>query len=322
MPEGRNGAKMNEMQVATGLRGCTAIRGRWDTGSSDTARYLGWGTQEQSPGIGLAATSHRLVRGRIEAKVRLLGDKLASEARLVFRLDPATHEHCAVGLGGWGHAYSLQLVKGDSIIALAHRGTSTALEGFEDCEISAEILGDQVSLLVNGAEVLSASIGHFLTGKQVGLSSWGPQPVEFSDLRVTNYRPVAFVMMRFAEEWAAVYTDAIIPAAEESRVEVRRADDIKLPGRITDDILSEIRNADIVIAELSPDENGSHNANVFYELGYAHALGRPSVLLTTSLEGLPFDIKDHRCIRYGQSPDGRQRLRLQLAEFLRALSLA
>ena len=41
------------------------------------------------------------------------------------------------------------------------------------------------------------------------------------------------------------------------------------------------------------------NANVFYELGYAHALNKPTILLANRLtEELPFDISGYRVIFY------------------------
>ncbi len=47
------------------------------------------------------------------------------------------------------------------------------------------------------------------------------------------------------------------------------------------------------IAELT-----GRNANVLYELGLAHALGKPFVIITNSMDDVPFDLKDLRCIVY------------------------
>jgi hypothetical protein len=41
------------------------------------------------------------------------------------------------------------------------------------------------------------------------------------------------------------------------------------------------------------------NPNVFYETGYAHALGRPVILLTASAADIPFDLKHYPHVIYG-----------------------
>jgi hypothetical protein len=43
------------------------------------------------------------------------------------------------------------------------------------------------------------------------------------------------------------------------------------------------------------------NANVFYEVGYAHALNKPCTLITKNSEDIPFDLKQHRHVIYGSS---------------------
>jgi hypothetical protein len=44
---------------------------------------------------------------------------------------------------------------------------------------------------------------------------------------------------------------------------------------------------------------GGLNANVVYELGYAHASGATLILLSQSPGTSPFDLRDMRQIRYG-----------------------
>src|SRR5258708_21790898 len=45
------------------------------------------------------------------------------------------------------------------------------------------------------------------------------------------------------------------------------------------------------------------NPNVFYEVGYAHALGKIVLLLTQKADDIPFDLKHHQHIVYGGSID-------------------
>ena len=60
-----------------------------------------------------------------------------------------------------------------------------------------------------------------------------------------------------------------------------------------DKIYHEIETSDFIIADLS-----DKNPNVFYELGYAHALGKLCILITKSADNIPFDLKHKRHIVY------------------------
>ena len=69
--------------------------------------------------------------------------------------------------------------------------------------------------------------------------------------------------------------------------------DIFGTGKIMDQIWSGINAAKVLVAELT-----SRNPNVFYELGPAHALQRPVVLVSSNSDDVPFDLKHIRVIYY------------------------
>jgi len=103
-----------------------------------------------------------------------------------------------------------------------------------------------------------------------------------------------FVMMPFAsplgEYYAKVYEPAILKAGLKA---VRADDDIFGTGKIIDQIWSGINSAKVLIAELT-----SRNPNVYYELGLAHALRKPVVLVCSNELDVPFDLKHIRVIYY------------------------
>jgi hypothetical protein len=66
-----------------------------------------------------------------------------------------------------------------------------------------------------------------------------------------------------------------------------------------DDVVATIRRAQIIIADLT-----GQNANVFYEVGIAHAIGKPVLLLTQSIDDVPFDLRHRRILVYEFTPDG------------------
>ncbi|HEY6374486.1 MAG TPA: hypothetical protein VIX90_03060 [Edaphobacter sp.] len=73
-----------------------------------------------------------------------------------------------------------------------------------------------------------------------------------------------------------------------------RADaDIFGTGKIIDQIWRGINAAKVLVAELT-----TRNANVLYELGLAHALKKPVVLVSSNQPDVPFDLKHIRVIYY------------------------
>lgn len=89
----------------------------------------------------------------------------------------------------------------------------------------------------------------------------------------------------------------IRPAIEVSlNLQIWRADEDSNPGMITDKLISDIYESDLVIADLS-----ELNANVFYELGIRHAASRPAIHVAAEGTKLPFDNIGYRAITFDRS---------------------
>ncbi len=73
----------------------------------------------------------------------------------------------------------------------------------------------------------------------------------------------------------------------------RRADKLGEPGRIPPQIIRWLRDADLVIADLT-----GNNPNVFYELSLRQAIGKPAIHMAEQGTVLAFDIHDNRTIFY------------------------
>ena len=128
-----------------------------------------------------------------------------------------------------------------------------------------------------------------------------------------NKRPSkeCFVIMPFAKSFDGIWESVIRPVVTDFGDQCIRADDISNVGNILEDLTNSIRSADYLIADLT-----SQNANVFYELGYAHALGKPVVLLTQSAGDVPFDLRPLRVIKYSDTASGAVQLRDALNQFI------
>src|SRR3546814_12011024 len=70
---------------------------------------------------------------------------------------------------------------------------------------------------------------------------------------------------------------------------VVRADKIATPGLISDQIINELCEADLVIADLS-----EHNANAFYELAIRHTTGKPVIHMIHVDYHIPFRSEERR----------------------------
>ena len=103
-----------------------------------------------------------------------------------------------------------------------------------------------------------------------------------------------FVMMPFANPLGGYYATLYEPAIKRAGLTAVRADtDIFGTGKIIDQIWAGINNAKVLVAELT-----GRNPNVLYELGIAHALRKPVVLVSSNEEDVPFDVRHVRVIYY------------------------
>lgn len=83
----------------------------------------------------------------------------------------------------------------------------------------------------------------------------------------------------------------IRPAVSELGYRVKRADEDTIPGMISDRIIHDILEADLVVADLT-----DLNPNAFYELGIRHSRGKPTIHIARQGTRLPFDNFGHDCI--------------------------
>jgi hypothetical protein len=96
-----------------------------------------------------------------------------------------------------------------------------------------------------------------------------------------------FVAMPFAERFDDTYYLGIVPAADVANLSCVREDQVILKQIVVEAIHQDIRDSEYFLADLTEG-----NANVAYELGYAKALNKPTILVSaTPPERLPFDMR-------------------------------
>jgi hypothetical protein len=121
------------------------------------------------------------------------------------------------------------------------------------------------------------------------------------------------VMMPFQAEFNSVWR-TLKSVGDAGGWLCQRADDIWEHSVLVNDVVGLIARSKVVICDLT-----GRNANVFYEAGIAHTLGRDVVLITQSPEDVPFDLRHHRYITYLCNAEGLAALRTSLSSRLDTL---
>jgi hypothetical protein len=299
--KGEDGKRINEFLV---------IEGKW---RKEGNKFIYSGpTENATAPFGLSLFKYPLVSGSLKAKIKF---KKKCIARLVIGYDARTKEYYSIGLGGYGFLYILDKFDASKgWQGLQVSGLESQIEEDVIYVVEVKVEGQRVRLIVNDVEVYDYRIPEPLRGTQTGLFGWGNGEVEFFDVSIkgSEKKAKAFVIMQFTEPYKSLYEEVIAKVCDEVGLFVYKADEVYTPGFILNDIINGIIESEIIIADISPV-----NANVFYELGFAHAFHKPTILLAQRGTQLPFDLSGFRVIFYDDSIKGKGEVEKNLRKHLR-----
>lgn len=112
-------------------------------------------------------------------------------------------------------------------------------------------------------------------------------------------RPLCFVIGPYGEKdsktrkWSDFLFSKVIEPVLSDQYQVQRTIDSPESGQISSRIKRDLNSARLVIADLTTD-----NPNVYYELGFRHAIERPFIhLVRADNPKLPFDLQDFEAIQ-------------------------
>ena len=126
---------------------------------------------------------------------------------------------------------------------------------------------------------------------------------------------LVFVLTPFAPEFDEVYQQGIKPTWEELDFRVLRADEeFHVHDIMCRAICQNIQRARFIVADMT-----GRNPNVFYELGLAHAFGKPVILITQHKDDVPFDLQSIPYINYGVGEENIAELRGGLKKMVQGL---
>jgi hypothetical protein len=297
------------------------VLGQWDI-ADGTQTFKGEGQNALSHGqsfpMGVAVTNAKLQNGTCSVNIKFPHrfENEEQAAGIVLGYRSAEQHYVFAELGAARSAYSIgEFVPGFGWRPLTATGQLENLKSDREYLIEVSLSGQEFRMLVDDVPVIQQLLNRPLEGSQVGLIAAGNREIQFANFRVRSAKPRAFVVMQFAEPYHTFYREVIQHQAEAAGFEVIRIDEKAGPGVIFQDIQREIEQAEIVIAEITPA-----NPNVFYELGYAHALGKPTILLAQRDVQLPFDIRSYRVVFYNDTIGGKVEVERSLRRHLDAIT--
>lgn len=136
-----------------------------------------------------------------------------------------------------------------------------------------------------------------------------------STKHIDTNKDLVFVLMPFREPFNKYYRSIIRPAIEEANLLSLRVDEIYGPTSISDDIWHSINRAKVVLAELT-----TRNPNVMYELGLSHGVGKPVIMMSQSIDDVPFDLRHLRCLLYDTTePEWASLLKSKITESIKSV---
>ena len=131
--------------------------------------------------------------------------------------------------------------------------------------------------------------------------------------RVRQFLDTCFVMMPFGQWFDKYYLEIYVAAIKEAGFEPVRADELFTTGSVVEQVWEQISKSKILLADLT-----DRNANVFYELGLAHAAKKPVIFTVAKIDDVPFDLRHLRVIPYDiREPNWATKLMRQIADYLK-----
>lgn len=248
--------------------------------------------------------------GVARAKVTFRGLSEGSGAGLILYYHPPSGAFVQAQLG----VFSLCSVRtwgAQQWTVHATQGQAQQLQANRSYDFRVSVHGSRVTVTVDDVRLIETNLPVSLPHGQAGIWAVGPHDVAFEDFSVETELPRLFVVMQFTQPFNELYTDVIKPVGEASGFQVVRADETYSPGVIIADIERQIVEARAIVADVTPN-----NPNVYWEVGYAHALRKPTVLVAERNTKLPFDVSPFRTLFYDDTIAGKVRIEEGLRKHL------
>ena len=291
--------------------------------NKDTIDFKG-GTVERdgqvTPLFGNLLGDLEFAGGTIAADVEFAEVTPLSACELIVSYDPKTNQFLTAGLGSGALAAVRGFVRSQSEpyqyqwSTFASVGDRNNLVSRRSYHVELTVKGSRLMLSLDGVHLIDFVMPVPLPRAQIGIWALGESDIRIRNFTAVPMRPKAFVVMQFTAPYNDLYAEVIKPVCDQMEMEAFRADDTVGPGVIIADIVKQIDEANLVIADITPT-----NANVFYEVGYAHARKKPTILIAEADSKLPFDVSGLRTLFYENTISGKKKIEDGLRSYISAI---
>jgi hypothetical protein len=273
-------------------------------------------TGQPVPNVGNFVCDQAFQGGTISGEVKFIESTLEQGCEFILHYEPSTQTFLTAGFNPYifcvVRSFSNLSVQAARVFGSA--GPTAQLQPDRTYRLSVRVAGSEIAVAIDGVNTVVINLPFTLPRGQSGIWCAGAHDIEITNFLIDPVRPKVFVIMQFSPPYNELYTEVIQPVCESFGFEVVRADEIYGPGLIISDIEQNLVQANIIIADVTPV-----NANVYYELGYAHALRKETILVAERETKLPFDISPFRTLFYENSIAGKTRVEHGLRNHLRAI---
>lgn len=269
----------------------------------------------------LLINKEKLIDGEIKADILFNSFKNPPDgphtAAIVFRYQ-SPHNYYFAGIGGYGKKFVIGKRIPQGSYAINTFGLAKEIKDTTTHNISLKVLGRKFSLFLNGAngktiKILDAvdTIEPFYDGGNIGIKVYDNEDVTIKNFSFNVKKPKCFVVTPFNDKklQKLKIVKIICDAAESNDLSAFLANQIYDTRAIITDIIESIDTSLVIIAEITED-----NANVFYEVGIAHAKNSNVILICNKKrrKKLPFDIGHLRCIFYNSKQFNKDKLKKEI----------
>ena len=292
---------------------CITFKGI-EKNNAATSMYTNWSPAKH----GLILFPILFKDGKIRTKVKFCEVDASSFCGVVYdyfpMLNAAVFQYAGISNTD-GYFCSTMTTNGTSINFKL--GNQNIIQAGKEYIIEIELMGSYLQISINSVIVGNNPVAMKYFGTNIGLYIQNKGDMQILDFEASYKKPKAFVVMQFSDEYKAIYEDVIKTICIEKGYDVIRGDESYDTGMIISDIVKRIEESSLIIADITPD-----NPNVFYEVGYAHALKKPTILLSDrTREKLPFDVSGFRTIFYDNKIGGKKIIEDTLRKFLDELNI-
>jgi hypothetical protein len=264
----------------------------------------------KAPNIGNYICNQTFGGGTISAEVEFVSSVENEACEFILSYDSRNKAFVTAGIGTFALC-TVRAFSGDRWINYAFTGDKNQLKIKHNYDLSVSVKGSNIIVNLDGVNVLSTTLPFVIPQGQPGLWCMGYNDIKIDQFKISPVPGKVFIVMQFTPPYNELYSDVIVPVCKELGLEVFRVDEASGPGLVVADIAREIIESRIIIADITPA-----NPNVYYEVGYAHALNKPTILIAEKPTQLPFDVSPYRVLFYENTIGGKGKVEQGLRKHL------